>query len=79
MLLGVVLQVRLVNGNSQSEGKVEVFYNGTWGSVCHTNWDIQDANVVCTMLGYERAIDAPGYNVYGDTQTEGHVSGCGFV
>ena len=74
VIVGSQPKVRLVNGNSQNEGKVEVFYNGTWGSVCDDLWDIQDANVVCRMLGYARALDAPGWNVFGETGTEGFVS-----
>ncbi|KAH9493193.1 Neurotrypsin, partial [Bulinus truncatus] len=46
------VDVRLVNGNLNYQGTVEVFYNNSWGAVCDDLWTDSAAQVVCSMLGH---------------------------
>ena len=57
--------VRLVNGGA-SYGRVEVYYNNAWGTVCDDNWDSSDSTVVCRQLGFSAALSAPCCAAYGE-------------
>ena len=48
--------VRLADGSSPNEGRVEIRYSGQWGTVCNDDFDNVDAMTVCWQLGYSGGI-----------------------
>ena len=47
-----IVHVRLQGGSNIAEGTVQIYYNRSWGSVCDSLWNQDDAHVVCIMLGH---------------------------
>lgn len=45
--------IRLMDGENKKEGRVELFINGQWGTICDDGWTDKDATVICRQLGYK--------------------------
>ncbi|XP_019613806.1 PREDICTED: MAM and LDL-receptor class A domain-containing protein 1-like isoform X1 [Branchiostoma belcheri] len=48
--------VRLVDGARFDEGRVEIYYNHRWGTICNIGWTRTSADVVCAQLGYRASV-----------------------
>ena len=50
VLVSVIEDIRLVDGNTPMDGRVEVLIHGVWGTVCDDRTNRHFSKVVCRML-----------------------------
>merc|ERR1712048_1362085 len=80
--------IRLVDGPTVSEGRLEILHDEKWGTVCDDSFSLNNAHVFCRMLGYTQAQKYHHSARYGKGEgpiwldevnckgTEVHVSNC---
>ena len=44
--------IRLQGGSYSNQGRVEVYCNGQWGTICDDGFGSTDAQTICKQLGY---------------------------
>ncbi|XP_051559658.1 neurotrypsin [Myxocyprinus asiaticus] len=65
--------VRLVGGENEREGRVEILVGGQWGTVCDDGWTDRDAKVVCRQLGYSGLAKARVMAYFGEGEGPIHI------
>ena len=49
----LTVEMRLVGGSESYEGRLEIYYNGQWGTICDHRFTFRGAAVACADLGFQ--------------------------
>uniref|UniRef100_A0A1X7UFK0 SRCR domain-containing protein n=1 Tax=Amphimedon queenslandica TaxID=400682 RepID=A0A1X7UFK0_AMPQE len=60
--------IRLQGGYYSNEGRVELYCNGQWGTICNNGFDSTDANTLCRQLGYDTCVSYTSSSRYNLSQ-----------
>lgn len=52
-----VTDVRLADGETEHEGRVEIFYRDEWGTMCDSSVTLHEGHIICRELGYLGAVE----------------------
>ncbi|KAM4595851.1 scavenger receptor cysteine-rich domain-containing protein DMBT1-like [Polymixia lowei] len=64
--------VRLANGG-RCHGRVEIYHDDAWGTVCNRTWDMNDANVFCQELGCKTALRLAHHDTFGRSRLSNRI------
>ena len=64
--------IRLVNGSSDGRcsGRVEVYHDGNWGTICDDEWGMQEADVTCREMNCGNGISVKYESFFGKGQDQ---------
>ena len=49
--------LRLVDGTVRKEGRLEIYHDREWGTICDDFWTREEADLSCRLLGYDGAVE----------------------
>ena len=66
----IAVLARLYDGHNSRSGRVEIYINGQWGTVCDDDWTTGSSTVVCRQLG----LGSTGtFNQYGTSSADSPI------
>ncbi|XP_022111744.1 scavenger receptor cysteine-rich type 1 protein M130-like, partial [Acanthaster planci] len=66
-------ELRLVAGNTHNRGRLEIFFDGEWGTICGNSWGLNESQVACWQMGFPGAIRAIQRKPYGNATGPIHL------
>lgn len=60
--------MRVVNGSNRCNGRVEVYHDGNWKRPCASDWDKEEAAVVCAELNCGTPVTETEVLYFGEAQ-----------
>ena len=65
-------EVRLVGGETEAEGRVEVCASRAWGTVCSAGFGFSESQVICQQLGFQE-LGKDNWMLFGAILSQGNL------
>ena len=66
-------RIRLVDGPTENSGRVEIYREGEWGTICDDQWEEDEAIVACRQLGFFGLGRLAAVNEFGGVSTDSPI------